>query len=385
MSERIYLDNAATSWPKPESVYRAVDHYLRHNGSTLGRTTSSLSSETQSRVDRLRHQIRTLAAASTAECLFTFNGTDSLNLAIQGTLGPGDHVVTTVAEHNSVLRPLRMLEERTGIEVTRLACDSCGRVSPDDIKKNLKANTKLVAVIHCSNVTGGLNDLEAIGAVARSTEALFLVDAAQSFGSQEIGFDRCGIDLLASPGHKGLMGPLGTGILLVSERAQSRLQPVRQGGTGASSDSDQHPTSFPEGFESGNANVPGLIGLQAGVEYVSEQGVAKIAKKKMELASVFTEGISRAQGIRLAESPGTRESGIVSFNLQVAPAEVAMVLDTSFGIQVRAGYHCASLIHPYTETPQGCVRVSFGCWNEVAEAESAAQALCEIADSLGQF
>ncbi|MCP4811130.1 MAG: aminotransferase class V-fold PLP-dependent enzyme, partial [Planctomycetaceae bacterium] len=182
-------------------------------GSTLGRTTSSLSSETQSGVDRLRHQIRTLADADAAECLFTFNGTDSLNLAIQGTLNPGDHVVTTMAEHNSVLRPLRMLEEQAGVEVTRLACDSCGRVSEDDVKKNLKSNTKLVAVIHCSNVTGGLNDLQAIGSVVQSSPALFLVDAAQSFGCQEIGFDRCGIDLLASPGHKGLLGPLGTGIL----------------------------------------------------------------------------------------------------------------------------------------------------------------------------
>ncbi|MEE2640491.1 MAG: aminotransferase class V-fold PLP-dependent enzyme [Planctomycetota bacterium] len=378
---RIYLDNAATSWPKPERVYQAVDGYQRSNGCTLGRTTGQLSGDLSRSVEQLRSRLRQLLGAPRAAVLFTMNGSDSLNLAIHGLVRPGDHVLTTTAEHNSVLRPLRTLEDRGMIEVTRLECDSLGRVEAARVDRAVRPDTRLVCITHCSNVTGAKNDLCSIGERLKSRQALLLVDAAQSVGSAEIAMEDWGIDLMACPGHKGLLGPLGTGVLMVGQRAETELQPVRQGGTGASSESDQHPQGFPEAFEVGNHNMPGLIGLREGVEHVMETGVQEIARTKRELARQFVESCREVPGIRFFSELETLDSGIVSFNVGIESHELATVLDSAFGIQIRAGYHCASLIHPYIGSSGGCARMSFGCLNTMDEAGAAADAIRNIVES----
>lgn len=376
--KRIYLDNAATSWPKPESVLQAMDQYNRENGMPLGRTSGSRADDISRRVAQLRLRIQQLVGAPSAKTLFTFNGTDALNLAIHGTLRPGDHVVTTVVEHNSVLRPLRYLEDQGIISVDRVECDPKGVCDPSDVINACRPNTSLVAMIHCSNVTGTLQDVQPVGDFLRKHSALFLVDAAQSLGSAEIDFDQAGIDLLASPGHKGLWGPLGTGVLVASQKAQQKLRPIRQGGTGVSSDSDLHPSGFPDAFEAGNHNVPGLIGLCEGLKFIEEVGVKDIGYKKEQLASEFAERLSGIEGVRLLPSSGDRHSGIVSFTGPLPPSDLAVILDSSYQIQIRAGFHCASLLHSRIGSEEGCARVSFGYSHSRDDVEIAAQAVREI-------
>ena len=381
-SSRIYLDNAATSWPKPESVYVEIEEYLRNNGSALGRTTGTFADEIVGEISRLREDVKKLIHSKTASVLFAFNGTDALNLAIQGTVSQGDHVVTTMAEHNSVLRPLKALEKKNKVQVTRIPCDSKGRVTAEEVLQQVNSRTRLVAITHCSNVTGAENPICEIGRQLQGSESLFLVDAAQTLGSAAVQFDQFGVDLLASPGHKGLLGPLGTGILAVSSKAQASLHPIRQGGTGASSESDDHPQNFPEAYEAGNHNVPGLIGLKAGLKFVAEVGVEAIAKHKLELARNLQSKISELKNVEVVGDESTCKSGIVSFNLSLPPNEVATILDSTFGIQCRAGYHCASLIHPYIGTENGCVRISFGYFNTREQSDLVADAITEISKAI---
>lgn len=387
-TRRVYLDNAATSWPKPDSVYEAVDTYQRTNGCAFGRTTGVAADDVQRTITRLREQIRKLAGSLNSRVIHTFNGTDALNMAIHGVLNPGGHVVTTTAEHNSVLRPLRFLENQGRISVTRVPCDQHGQVDPRQVIEQIRDETRLVAVTHCSNVTGAINELEPIGDALKDSRALFLVDAAQSFGSIPVAMDQWHIDLLAAPGHKSLLGPLGTGVLLVNEKSAKRLTPIRQGGTGVSSESDEHPIDVPAGFESGNLNVPGLIGLQAGVEYIEHQSVTAISAHKKNLVQHFLDSVSdvfptdsaaASNDARLVSDRNCPESGIVSFTTgPYSPAEFASVLDSAFGIQCRAGFHCASLIHQALQTPDGCCRLSFGILNTLDDVDQAASAVRQI-------
>ena len=381
MSEqkRIYLDNAATSWPKPESVYDAIDQYQRGNGMPIGRSTGQQADELSGMVLRLRQRIQKLVQGTHCHTLFSCNGTDSLNLAIHGTIRAGDHVVTTVAEHNSVLRPLRFLEEKGVLTVTRVECDSIGKIDAQEILSAIRPETRLVAMIHCSNVTGAINDIATVGRSLRDEKTLLLVDAAQSIGCAEIEFDAAGIDLLAAPGHKGLFGPLGTGVLVASKKGQGAMQPFRQGGTGASSDSDRHPLEFPEGYEPGNHNVPGLVGLNAGIEFLEQTGIDEIRSRKSSLASAFMEQLQQIDKVEIIAAATDKSSGIVSFNLPVMASELAVILDSSFGIQIRAGFHCASLIHNRIGCPDGCARVSFSYFNSMDDVQVAAKAIGEIA------
>ena len=263
---RIYLDNAATSWPKPEAVYRAVDDYQRRLGAPAGRGSYSEAAETERIVGSCRQKIAQLLGASDpSRIIFTLNGTDSLNLALHGLLRPGDHVVTTVCEHNSVLRPLRFLAEQRQVSATYVGCDGQGFVSPDDIRRAITPHTRLIALVHVSNVTGAIQPVEEVGRIAAEHGQTYLIDAAQSLGYVPIDVRRLGCHLLAAPGHKGLLGPLGTGVLYVAPGVEQQLLPLRQGGTGTRSDEDIQPTSLPDRYEAGNLNVPGIAGLAAGV------------------------------------------------------------------------------------------------------------------------
>ncbi len=298
MTERIYLDNAATSWPKPEGVYVATDRYQRRLGAPAGRSSYATAGEVEQEVQSARGAIATLInAPNPREVVFGFNGTDALNMAIHGALRPGDHVVTSVVEHNSVLRPLRMLEEQGIIEVTRVRCDGETRVDPEEVRQALRPQTRLVALIHASNVTGALQPVAEVAELAQQHGALFLLDAAQTLGHESIDVQATKIDLLAAPGHKGLLGPLGTGVLYVRSGVEKHLRPLRQGGTGTQSELDQQPEEMPYRMESGNHNMPGLCGLRAALGFLQERGVAAIREHLAKLTEQLVSSLGELPGV----------------------------------------------------------------------------------------
>jgi cysteine desulfurase / selenocysteine lyase len=386
---RIYLDNAATSWPKPESVYRAVDDYQRNVGAAAGRGAYAEATQAGEAVEAARHAIAQLLGAENArQVVFTCNGTDALNLAIHGAVSAvgGDrpvHVVTTVVEHNSVLRPLRALEDAGRIAVARVPCDATGLVDAAAIRAALRPETCLVALTHASNVTGALQPAADVGAIARQHGALFLLDAAQSLGDVPLDVNALNVDLLAAPGHKGLLGPLGTGILYVRPGVEQRLASVRQGGTGSQSESDRQPADLPDKYESGNLNVPGIVGLRAGVAWLAERTVETIRDKAHDLTETLIDGLAAVEGVTIYGPRGNqRRVGLVSMRLEgYDPQELAATLDAAFGVQVRAGLHCAPLIHNALGTlaAGGAVRFSLGPFSTHADVDAAVGAVREIA------
>lgn len=385
-SKRIYLDNAATSWPKPDSVYQAVDEYLRDVGAPAGRSGYAEALQVEHTVSQLRREIaRLLAVDDYRRIVFTCNGTDSLNLAIHGLLQPGDHVVTSVVEHNSVLRPLRQWEETNEVRVTRVACDALGMIDPDDVRSALRSNTRLVAITHASNVTGTVQRANEIGKIVRESHACYLVDAAQTLGHIPVSVESIGCDLLAAPGHKGLLGPLGTGVLYVAPGVEKKLRAIRHGGTGTHSEDDRQPDSLPEKYESGNHNVPGLVGLAAGIAYLNDCGLTAIEMQERQLTDRLLSAIADIDGLALHGPVGTASRlGVVSVTVDgYDPHEVAAILDSSYTIQVRSGLHCAPLIHESLGTIRrgGTIRMSLGPFNCQDQIDTTIAALRTIAAS----
>jgi cysteine desulfurase / selenocysteine lyase len=383
---RIYLDNAATSWPKPEAVYQAVERFQREIGAAAGRGSYGEALESGRLVEMARSGVaRLIAAGDPRRIIFTFNGTDSLNLALHGFLGPGDHVVTTKAEHNSVLRPLRELEERGGVAVTRVDCDGAGQVDPDDVRNAIRAETKLVAVLHASNVTGTIQPVAEIGRIARERGAAFLVDAAQTLGHIPIAVDELGADLLAAPGHKGLLGPLGTGVLYIRPGLEPSLHSFRQGGTGTRSENDRQPESLPDKYEAGNHNVPGLAGLAAAVDFLETRGISAIRDHELELLERLLAGLQQIEGVTVFGPDKIEDRmGVVSVRIEgYDPQEVAAMLDASYGIQVRPGLHCAPLMHKAigSFSGGGTVRFSFSRFTTAEEIDAALTGVREIASA----
>jgi len=382
-TSRIYFDNAATSWPKPEAVYRAVDDYQRRLGAPAGRGAYGEAAETERLVLSCRKKVSQLIGASDpSRIVFTQNGTDSLNLALHGLLRPGDHVVTTVCEHNSVLRPLRFLAKHRDVSTTYVGCDGQGYVDPEDVRRAVTPQTRLIALIHASNVTGAIQPVEAVGQIAAERDIPFLVDAAQSLGHVPIDVSRIRCQLLAAPGHKGLMGPLGTGVLYVAPGAEQSLLPVRQGGTGTRSDEDVQPESLPDKYESGNLNVAGIVGLEAGVSHVLEAGIERIQERARTMTVRLLRGLDKLTGIQLYGPRTTgRRVGVVSLNVAgFDPQELAALLDSQWSIQTRAGIHCAPRMHAALGTlPRGTLRLSVGHFTTPEEIDAVLVALAELA------
>ncbi len=382
--KRIYLDNAATSWPKPESVYRAVDHYQRELGAPSGRGAYCEAISVQRLIDQTRRQICELINASEdGSLVFTYSATDALCTAILGVLRDGDHVVTSVVEHNSVLRPLRHLEKEGRISVSRVGCDATGRFAVQSVVDSLQVNTRLVALTHASNVTGAIEPLEAIGKHCRANGIIFLVDAAQTVGAVPVDVGKLNCDILAASGHKGLLGPLGTGILYCSDAVAENMTPLRFGGTGSTVSQDQQPGNMPDKFEAGNLNVPGIVGLQAGLEYlVSDQGQELLARQE-ELKQKMLAGILQIEGVNLHGPVLAKDrTSVFSLSFELTPCtEVAAALDASWSIQTRAGLHCAPLLHREigTEFHGGTVRLSIGLFHSEQEIDLVLRALTEIA------
>jgi len=366
---RIYLDNAATSWPKPEAVYAAVDRAQREWGVAAGRGVSREAGEIARMLQATRTAIAGIVNGGAAERIaFCHNGTSACNTALLGMLQPGDHVITTQTEHNSILRPLEFLKQSRDVAVTIVPCDARGWCDPAEFAGSWQPRTKMVALNHASNVTGMLQDAAAIGSICRERGGYFLLDAAQSLGHVPIDVAAWHVDLLAAPGHKGLLGPLGTGLLYVGERAEPVLQPLMRGGTGTASEKAEQPWPLPDRFESGNQNTPAIAGLLAGVEAVLEQGIAGRQQHDVQLTKLFHEYWNERSLMAIGKIVGpvyaTEQVGIVSIVLhEMDPQELAMILDQQEPrIQVRAGLHCAPLIHTAigSAASGGTLRLSWG-------------------------
>jgi cysteine desulfurase family protein len=376
----IYLDNAATSFPKPKRVYDRMDQFLREEAANPGRSGHRLSVAAEAQIVQARALLAKLFNAKHAErIIFTLNCTDSLNIAIKGAVKEGDHVITTYLEHNSVLRPLNALEAIGKISITKVKPNEEGFIDPAEIKKVIRKNTKLIAITHASNVIGVVEPIREIGRIAREAGVLFLVDAAQTAGVLSIDIEADFIDLLAFPGHKSLYGPPGTGGLFVGERA--KLIPWREGGTGFNSESQIHPETLPFLLEGGTPNSVGIVGLREGVEFILEEGIEKIASHERNLVKKLRESLSQIPGVKLYGTNDVKQSvAPVSFTVEgVEPQEFSLILDQSFHIATRAGLHCAPLMHETLGTaPQGSVRFSPGYFNTLDEIGKAVQAVKEI-------
>jgi cysteine desulfurase family protein len=377
----IYLDNAATSWPKPESVYAAVNLVMRERCGNPGRSGHKMSLAAQQVVSEARLlAAKFFNALAPDHIIFGLNATDALNLAIHGTLKSGNHVITSAMEHNSVARPLEMLK-KSGVEITKLHTDPVNGLEPGVVNAAIKSNTRLVAITHVSNVTGTVNPVADIGKICREHGVLFLVDSAQSAGVIPIDVREMNIDMLAFAGHKSLLGPQGTGGLYIGPGVD--IPTLRQGGTGSQSDSLAQPETLPEKYESGTANTPGLAGLASGLRYIAEKTVEGIWAHEARLASALIDALSTIKGITIYGPPaGPHRSGVVSLTIDsLDAADAAMILDSSFDIAVRAGLHCAPDAHKTLGTFEhgGTIRVSIGCMNTEKEIECFAEAIARIA------
>lgn len=379
----LFLDNAATSFPKPDSVYRAMDAVMREIGVAPGRGGYRQSLAAARIVFETRSALaRFFGVSDSSRLIFTHSATESLNIAVMGLLKPGDHVVSTTVEHNALLRPLHLMAGR-GVEVTFVQADREGMVSAQEIARALRPNTRLVALAHCSNVTGTVQPLQEIAEAAREGGALILVDAAQSAGYFPLDLEGMGIDLLAAPGHKGLYGPPGTGILALA--AGLKLEPLLVGGTGGSASSPDQPEGLPERFESGTINTPAIAGLKAGLDFLLETGLDAIRAKGKLLVEQIVEGLRAVPGATVYGPATGERGGAVSFNLEGRdPAEIGFLLDSEYDISVRAGLHCAPDVHRSIGTyPTGTVRVSPGFFNSTEDISFFLKAIRAIASGKG--
>jgi cysteine desulfurase / selenocysteine lyase len=376
----IYLDNAATSFPKPENVYLAVDSYQREVGGNPGRATHARALRAEEIFTRTRKSLARLCGIpDPSRIVFAFNGTQALNVGLKGLLKPGDHVLTSALDHNAVNRPLFKLAS-LGVSVTRIPCDPKSGIDLIDVAQALRAETRMIVLTHSSNVFGTMLPLTEIGELARARGVLFFVDAAQTLGYCPLEVEAMHIDLLAAPGHKGLFGPEGTGFLYI--RDGLTLDTLCEGGTGYRSEMQEQPEWLPDRFEAGTPNGPGIAGLGAGAEFVLQEGLEVIAKKKRNLIAQLWNGLAGIDQVRLyGPEPLSARTAVVSFNLEGIPCDsVGAILDSAFEIQVRSGLHCAPFAHMAAGTyPAGTVRVSPGYFNTEADIETLILAVREIA------
>ena len=379
----IYFDNAATSWPKPPGVVEAMVHFMEEVGANPGRAAHRQAVESGRIVYNAREAVCELFhAPDPLRLVWCKNVTEALNLALRGLLRPGDQVITSSMEHNSMMRPLRALE-RDGVRVTVVGCSPQGVLDPADVEAAFGPNTRLVALNHASNVAGTLLPIAEVGALCRQHGLLLLVDAAQTGGACPLDMQADQIDLLGFTGHKSLGGPMGTGGLIVGERVNERqLEPLLHGGTGSRSEYEVQPDFLPDRCESGTLNVVGLAGLQAGVRWVLKQGVETIRAHEMALTRALLEGLQAIPGVTLyGPLDPERQVAVVSFNIDgLSPAEVGLRLDDEYGILCRVGLHCAPAAHKTLGTfPTGTVRFGLGAFNTLQEVQAALDAVRQLA------
>lgn len=377
----IYLDNAATSFPKPSKVYEEVLNCMKNYCANPGRGSHDMAIISAMKVMETRNLICELFNIKDPfNLIFTSNAIEALNIAIKGVLKNGDHVISTVIEHNSVLRPLNSMEKQ-GVEITLVGVDKAGYVNPLDIKNEIKKNTKIIIINHISNVLGSIQDITSIGKIAREKEIIFMVDASQSAGVISIDVESSYIDLLAFPGHKGLLGPQGTGGLFIREGIN--LSNFNEGGTGSNSHFMIQPDFMPDKFESGTLNTPGIAGLCEGLKFIKRVGIDSIKKVEDELMKYFIDEIRKLSYIKIYGNNSLNErSAVVSFNIDGVDASIVGEELNEYGIAVRTGYHCTPLIHDIIGTEYaGTVRVSPGCFNVLQDIDELLESIRKIYNS----
>ncbi|AOT69241.1 aminotransferase class V-fold PLP-dependent enzyme [Geosporobacter ferrireducens] len=376
----IYLDNAATSFPKPPEVAKAVYEYMMHNGATAGRGAYERAME----ADRMVYEARKLVAElfhfnDPKKVIFTANVTEALNLAMYGMLKQGDHVITSSLEHNAVWRCLKTLERDRGISISTIPATKEGFTNPDDIAKAIRHNTALIIFTHASNVLGTLQPIREIGAIARQHKIPFMVDAAQTAGVCPIHIEEDHIDLLAFTGHKSLLGPMGTGGLIVNW--DGKIRPLKHGGTGGDSAYEYQPEYYPNKLETGTLNVSGIVGLREALRFIRNEGLENVLKKEKEIIAYALNRLSEVKDI-IIYGPKDVEKivGVISFNIKgISGEDIAYRLDQEYGIMIRVGLHCAPTAHCVIETEkEGTMRIGIGYFNEKSDIDSLVEALKKI-------
>lgn len=380
----VYLDNAASTWPKPPEVKRAMVECLEQYGANPGRGGHQMAMKASKALYYTRAKLAKLFNISNPnDIVFTSNATGALNQGIKGWVKSGKHVITTTLEHNSVRRPLEYLRQNAEVDVSYVKPREDYSFSMEDFEKQFKPNTSLVVVTHASNLVGTIVPIKEIGELCRKYDVPFMVDASQSAGVFSIDVQAMNIQLLAFPGHKGLYGPQGTGALYIDP--SMNLEPLLHGGTGSHSESIEQPNTRPDRYESGTANTVGIVGLGAGVDFILKVGIDQIREKEMKLTYKLIEGLEKIKGVQVyGQDKQVERAAVVAFSISgLDAAEAAYILDQQYGIAVRAGYHCTPLGHETIGTMnQGAIRASFSYFNEVDEVDMLISAVQEIIDQL---
>jgi cysteine desulfurase / selenocysteine lyase len=376
----IYLDNAATSWPKPETVYREMDRFIRQQGANPGRAGFRMAVEAMRVVEEARVLLKSFFhVGDNGHIIFTLNCTDSLNIALKGILRSGDHVITSRLEHNSVSRPLNKLKE-SGVEYSRVDHDRDGCIDPKSVEESINDRTRMIVLTHASNVLGTILPIAEIGMIAKKRGVIFLLDASQTAGALPINLDELNVDVMACSGHKGLLGPPGTGLLILNSKLE--IDSLREGGTGSVSEEPLQPLKYPDRLEAGTPNTMGIAGLKAGIEFLNHKGLAEIRRHEVSLLTYLLEGIGQIPGaVIYGPREATGRTGLLSFNLKGwDPQELAAVLETNFDICCRAGLHCAPWAHDFLGTmPGGSVRLGIGSFNTLEEMKITVDAISAMA------
>lgn len=378
--EILYLDNAATSFPKPETMLAAMISYQQMVGANPGRSGHGRSIDAGRVIYETRESLANLFnSEDPLRIVLTKNSTEALNIAIHGALKPGDHVITSCMEHNSVMRPLRFLETR-GVALSVVPCSREGELDPDDVVRTLRKNTKMVVMTHASNVTGTIMPVEAVGTLLQERgDVIFCLDAAQTAGALPIDVQKMKIDVMAFTGHKSLYGPQGTGGLYIRKGLEERISPLMMGGTGSRSEFEEQPDFIPDKYESGTPNTIGFAGLRAGVTFIGAQTIPSIRAREEELTTRFLDQLHNLQDRVTVYGPNSalKQTSVVSFNVKnITPSDAALTLEEQWGIMCRPGLHCAPSAHRSIGTfPQGTIRFSFGFFNTVQDVDKAGAAI----------
>lgn len=377
----IYLDNAATTYPKPETVYDAIMDCMKNYCANPGRSGHKLAMRAAREIYDARENIAKLFNIDNPmNVVFTNNATDSLNLAIKGVVKDGEHIITTSMEHNSVVRPIKSLE-KYGIKNTIVQCDKDGFLDVDRIKEAIKPNTKLIVTTHASNVVGTLIDIKSVGEIAKENNILYLLDASQTAGVYNIDVKDINVDMIAAPGHKCLFGPQGTGILYIREGINVNIS--KEGGTGSRSEDLFQPELLPDKYESGTHNTPGIAGLNEGIKFILNKGIDNIRIHEEQLCQYMINRLNEVPNIIIYGPKNSKQRApVISINIgYMDPGEVTFLLDSKYGIATRSGIHCAPLAHKTIGTlEQGAIRFSLGYFNTKADIDKAIEALKEIAN-----
>ena len=376
----IYLDNAATSYPKPNQVAKSIYDFMVNNGTSSGRGSYKMAMKSDFLVYETRKLIGELFNFKNPKnVIFTSNVTESINLALRGILKKGDHVVTSSLEHNAVWRTLKTLEKEINIEITKVPANEYGYTNPNDVKNSIKENTKLIVFTHASNVLGTIQPIKEIGKIAKENNILFLVDTAQTAGVLNIDINENNIDLLAFTGHKSLFGPMGTGGLIVN--TDYEINPLKAGGTGGDSKYEYQPEYYPNKLETGTLNVGGIVGLREGIKFINNETIDKIHKREKMLISYALKKLQEVENIKIYGPQNEEDTvGVISFNIDnISAEEVVYNLDMKHNIMVRAGLHCSPNAHELIGTKDiGTVRVGIGYFNKFDDIDKLVFALNDI-------